>query len=72
MTRPLDLNTNNLTKYHEKPYKVFNQQCLLQCPTNYMDDYENHTCKPCKGIKQFIYHSLLLYIKFSSLSRRWM
>lgn len=33
----------------EYPYKVFEDKCVLQCPTNYMNDYDNHTCKPCAG-----------------------
>lgn len=49
MRRPLDLYTSNLTKYPEYPYKIFNGLCILQCPTNFVDDYENHTCSVCKG-----------------------
>ncbi|XP_060537020.1 insulin-like receptor [Cylas formicarius] len=31
----------------KNPYKIFNGSCILQCPTNYADDYERSTCKKC-------------------------
>ncbi|KAF7271558.1 hypothetical protein GWI33_015587 [Rhynchophorus ferrugineus] len=44
--RPIDY---QLTEHNmvERPYKVFNNSCILKCPTNYADDFANNTCKEC-------------------------
>lgn len=33
----------------DKPYKIFNNSCVLECPANFMSDDVTHTCTACDG-----------------------
>lgn len=47
MPRPIDFEIGENDVIVENPYKIFNDSCLLKCPTNYADDYNDHSCKKC-------------------------
>ncbi|CAH0562735.1 unnamed protein product [Brassicogethes aeneus] len=49
MAKPPDLYPNNESDFPNKPFKVFNDSCILHCSPEYTNDYENHTCIPCQG-----------------------
>ncbi|KAB0801173.1 hypothetical protein PPYR_05527 [Photinus pyralis] len=46
LKRPMDLHGRIQYQY---PYKIYRSACVLNCPTNYMDDHDNHRCVPCEG-----------------------
>ncbi|KAJ8986209.1 hypothetical protein NQ317_009915, partial [Molorchus minor] len=46
MPKPYEVHTTNEVEY---PYKIFNNSCVLHCPTNYKSDYRKHECTPCGG-----------------------
>lgn len=46
MDKPIDSHSRNEVDH---PYMIFNNTCTLNCPNDYMKDYENHVCKPCQG-----------------------
>ncbi|XP_017772615.1 PREDICTED: insulin-like receptor [Nicrophorus vespilloides] len=33
----------------EYPYKTLNKSCLLECPSDYTENYDQHKCFPCLG-----------------------
>ena len=44
MRRPLNFQSQSGP---EKPYKIYNNSCILECPANYMNN-DTH-CIPCQG-----------------------
>jgi hypothetical protein len=44
MKRPLNFESQNESK---KPYKIYNNSCILECPANYMNNATH--CIPCQG-----------------------
>lgn len=48
MKRPLNFESQNESK---KPYKIYNNSCILECPANYMNNATH--CIPCQGRYSF-------------------
>ncbi|CAG9816610.1 unnamed protein product [Phaedon cochleariae] len=46
MSRPIQLHA---TSDVEKPYKIHEESCVLQCPVDFTDNYKTRTCDPCRG-----------------------
>lgn len=72
MPKPRQLSGDD--EMRAKPWKVFNNKCILHCPPGYLEAQvvsndsgysgtrKYYTCEPCKGISEFVEMFLFIFL----------